>query len=134
MKNGRESDHSHISAMRLFSLSACIHLQNAQCSKRAEINGRLHKCVCNPNSLQVRHLPNNQTFNEGNLEVSTELHGKTVTWRPTPAATATLNGNLLGTIRVRPLLYKITPYSDCLNELHYTAHACYRVWTELMDL
>lgn len=97
--------------------------QNAQCSKRAEINVRLRKCVYNPNSLQVRHLPNNQTFNEGNLEVSTELHGKTVTWRPTPAATTTLNGNLLGTIRVRPLLYETTPYSDCLNELHYTTHA-----------
>ena len=97
--------------------------QNAQCSKRAEINVRLHKCVYNPNSLQVRQLPNNQTFNEGNLEVSTELHGKTVTWRPTPAATTTLNGNLLGTIRVRPLLYETTPYSDCLNELHYTTHA-----------
>ena len=97
--------------------------RNAQCSKRAEINVRLHKCVYNLNSLQVRHLPNNQTFNEGNLEVSTELHGKTVTWRPTPAATTTLDGNLLGTIRVRPLLYEITPYSDCLNELHYTTHA-----------
>ena len=92
--------------------------QNAQCSKRVEINVRLRKCVYNPNSLQVRHLLNNQTFNEGNLEVSTELHGKTVTWRPTPAATTTLDGNLLGTIRVRPLLYETTPYSDCLNGLH----------------
>ena len=63
--------------------------------------------VYSPNPLQVRHLPNNQTFNEGNLEVSTELHGKAVTWRPTPATTTTLDGNLLGTIRVRPLLCEL---------------------------
>ena len=63
--------------------------------------------VYSPNLLQVRHFPNNQTFNEGNLEVSTELHGKTVTWRPTPATTTTLDGNLLGTIRVRPLLCEL---------------------------
>ena len=51
-------------------------------------------------TFQVRYLPNNLTFNGDNLEVLTELRGKTVTWRPAPAATATLNGNLLGTIRV----------------------------------
>ena len=40
------------------------------------------------------------TFSADNLEVSITLNGKTVTWKPTPAVNTTLNGNLLGTIRV----------------------------------
>ena len=87
-------------------------------------------CAKMQHKPQVRHLPNNQTFNEGNLEVSTELHG---TWRPTPATATTLDGNLLGTIRVRPLLYEFILCSDYLNGLPYY-YTCYRAWTELTDL
>lgn len=51
--------------------------------------------------FQVRYLPDQFTFNNKNLEVSIQLNGNTVVWQPTPGANATLNGNLLGTVRVR---------------------------------
>ena len=51
--------------------------------------------------LQVRYLPDQFTFNNKNLEVSIQLNGNTVVWQPIPGVNATLNGNLLGTIRVR---------------------------------
>lgn len=52
-------------------------------------------------STKVRYLPSSQVFSADNLEVSIVVKGKTVVWRPTPAVNATLNGNLLGTVRVR---------------------------------
>ena len=51
-------------------------------------------------STKVRYLPSSQAFSADNLEVSIVMKGKTVVWRPTPAVNATLNGNLLGTVRV----------------------------------
>ena len=45
------------------------------------------------------------TFSADNLEVSITLNGKIVTWKPTPAVNTTLNGNLLGTIRVSYFLW-----------------------------
>ena len=62
-----------------------------------------------PPAPQIRYLPNGQTFNAGNLQVSLQLNGKTVTWSPGSTANTSLNGNLLGTIRV----------SD-----HHIAHNC----------
>ena len=53
-----------------------------------------------PPPPQVRYLPTDQSFNADNLEVSIVLNGEEVTWSPTPAVNASLNGNLLGTIRV----------------------------------
>ncbi|KAL5486960.1 hypothetical protein EMCRGX_G019505 [Ephydatia muelleri] len=50
-------------------------------------------------AIQVRYLPDQFTFNNKNLEVSIQLNGNTVVWQPTPGANATLNGNLLGTVR-----------------------------------
>lgn len=49
---------------------------------------------------QVRYTPTGQTFTAANLEVSVQLNRETVTWVPEPAVTASLRGNLLGTIRV----------------------------------
>ena len=49
---------------------------------------------------QVRYTPTGQTFTAANLEVSVQLNEETVTWVPEPAVTASLHGNLLGTIRV----------------------------------
>jgi len=49
---------------------------------------------------EVRYLPDNQSFSADNLEVSIVLNGEEVMWSPTPAVNASLNGNLLGTIRV----------------------------------
>ena len=54
--------------------------------------------------LQVRYLPSNVTFSAANLEVSLMLGGKPVVWRPVPGVNATLNGNLLGTLRVPPII------------------------------
>ena len=50
---------------------------------------------------QVRYLTSSaDSFNQDNLEVSIQLNGKTVTWKPTPASQESLGGNLKGTIRV----------------------------------
>ena len=60
-------------------------------------------------SIQVRYLgPSVESFNSDNLEVSIQLNGATVTWKPTPAIQNTLGGNLKGTIRVRIVLLQFT--------------------------
>ena len=55
-------------------------------------------------SIQVHYLSQStESFNSDNLEVSIQLNGATVTWKPTPAVQDSLGGNLKGTIRVRTL-------------------------------
>ena len=63
--------------------------------------------------LQVRYLSDStESFNSDNLEVSIQLSGTVVTWKPTPAVQDSLEGNLKGTIRVR---------TSC----NYSRHAVY---------
>ena len=49
---------------------------------------------------QIHYLPNGETFTSANLKVSLQLNGETVVWTPLPALDMSLQGNLLGTVRV----------------------------------
>ena len=51
--------------------------------------------------MQVRYLSSEVSFNYNNLEVSIQLNGKVISWKPIPANQENLDGNLKGTIRVR---------------------------------
>ena len=63
------------------------------------------------------------TFSADNLEVSITLNGKTVTWKPTPAVNTTLNGNLLGTIRVSYFLWYLC---ICMHAWDLKLSVCYK--------
>lgn len=72
----------------------------------------------------MRYLPSSTTFNADNLEVSITLNGETVTWNPTPAVNTTLNGNLLGTIRVSYFLYRSTVFIYIIVTMFTSNVAC----------
>ena len=96
---------------------------------------------------QVRFLPNNVSFNQHNLQVSIQLNGEEKEWSPMPALNTTLNGNLLGTIRVRgkrklQLVYsQIQRNCTCFFPFPFFVCACvcildprWRFWSQGVEL
>ena len=49
----------------------------------------------------------NNSFNADNLQVMIQFNGSTTTWSPQPTFNRTLDGNLLGTLRVSDNDYKL---------------------------
>ena len=57
-------------------------------------------------NVQISYMADGNSFNEDNLMVTLKnfkVNGQTKVWFPKPTVNATLEGNLLGTIRVSEL-------------------------------
>jgi len=50
--------------------------------------------------VQVNYKPDDSAFTADNLQVMVKFNGNTTVWSPYPTFNRTLDGNLMGTIRV----------------------------------
>jgi len=50
--------------------------------------------------MQVNYKPDDSAFTADNLQVMVQFNGNTSVWSPQPTFNRTLDGNLMGTIRV----------------------------------